>query len=58
MKSSAAYLGATDFAQLCKNIEKAGHDEDADACAEDVAQLRDCFDATIGALQALQTKAA
>lgn len=58
LKSSAAYLGASEMSRLCKNIEHAARDSDLGACSADVERLRPCFEETLSSLQAMVDKAA
>lgn len=58
MKSSAAYLGALELSEQCKQIERSAREEDLQACTACAEGLRSCYEESLFALKPLVAKAA
>lgn len=58
LKSSAAYVGATELSELSKTIETAAREDRLQEVLEEVGRISACFSETLSALQPYLQKAA
>lgn len=58
LKSSSAYVGATELSQRCRDLESAARDQNFPACIALSDDVEDLFNASVVALDDLLRKAA
>ncbi len=58
LKSSAAYLGATELEDKCKKLEKFARENNFEGCQSTAEGLSECYQGSIDALQPYFDKAA